>query len=159
MSKNVIVRSVITMVLCSFYAMANPVVPPPSKTCGPVLSDRVSRICLPRGGYQRHWNHSRSKRSIVRECCWNVCPDSNILLYCSSENVEFTADSSSTTPSQYSSAIISTMNYQDDGAAEQSTVFSTNSIFLKSRNHGTISPIFPNGAIYVGTKNYELKVN
>lgn len=133
------------VLLSSIYVGAN-AMQPPKRTCGSDLNDRVSRICLPRGGYQRHSHsnhHSRSKRSIVRECCLNVCEDSNIHFYCSSPNVM-------PTPSQYG-AITSTTANEDHFVTEQS-----NLNFLRSRKYGTISPEFLKEAIYV--KGWTIKV-
>lgn len=152
MLKGVFIYTVVVVLLCSIYVMSSPM----QRTCGSDLNDRVSRICLPRGGYQRHSNHSRSKRSIVKECCWNVCPDSNIFYYCSNQNV--VADS---LLQSINDAITSaTVNIhterskQNDDAVEdlvtEPSVLSTNLDFFKSRQYGTISPEFRKEAIYVG---------
>lgn len=119
----------------------------PRKTCGSDLSDRVSRICLPRGGYQRHPNHSRSKRSIVSECCWNVCPDANIYYYCSNENV---MDDSDSTTAYYENEQDQHSNDKlEDIAMVESSTISTNLKISNSRQYSTISPEFRKGIIYV----------
>lgn len=152
MLKSALIYSAIVLLVCSIYVMSSPI-SPQKRTCGSDLNDRVSRICLPRGGYQRHSNHSRSKRSIVKECCWNVCPDSNIFYYCSNQNV--LVDSS--LPAN--DAVRSTTVYyhteqQNDGSVEdlvtERSIMSTNLNFFKSRQYGTISPEFRKEAIYVG---------
>lgn len=130
--------------------MAHPIMPLQQKTCGSDLNDRVARICLPRGGYHQS-NHSRSKRSIVKECCWNVCPDTNIYYYCS--NHDILDDSSdnlaiSTTTVRYMEQYQHRNDEVDDTSSKES-VKSSNSNFFKSRQYGTISPEFRKEAIYV----------
>lgn len=52
------------------------------KSCGGDLIDRVAKICLKRGGYNR-LEYFRRKRNIIVECCKNACPDNHLYLYCS----------------------------------------------------------------------------
>lgn len=154
MLKSELIYSVIIVILCLTDAMSHPI-QPPKRTCGSDLNDRVSKICRPRGGYQRHSLHSRSRRSIVMECCWNVCPDSNIYNYCSNENV--LEDSAS---NSRSSAVSSTTVYYENKSYQhtndevgdmtsEESVKSTNVNFFKSRQYGTISPDFRKETIYV----------
>lgn len=145
----VLIYSVNVVFFCSINVMSNGM-QPHRRTCGNDLTDRVSRICQPRGGYQRH---SRSRRSIVKECCYNVCPDSNIYYYCSNQNVLVESSMQSHNDAGTSAAAAYMQQKQNNDAVEdlvteQSTIL-TNFNFFKSRQYGTISPEFRKEAIYV----------
>lgn len=145
----VLIYSVNVVLFCSYNVMSNGM-QPHRRTCGNDLTDRVSRICQPRGGYQRH---SRSRRSIVKECCYNVCPDSNIYYYCSNQNVLVESSLQSQNDAVTSAAaayVQQKQNYDsvEGFVTEQSTIL-TNLNFFKSRQYGTISPEFRKEAFYV----------
>lgn len=151
----VLISCVYIVFCCSICVMCNSM-QPLRKTCGSDLNDRVSRICEQRGGYYSTLKHSRSRRSIVKECCRNVCPDSNIYLYCSNQNalVESTQSDNDAVTSATNDYFLAIQKRQNDDAADvdlitEQSIVSSNSIFFKSRQYGTISPEFRKGAIYV----------
>lgn len=56
------------------------------RSCGGDLIARVAKICLNRGGYYNRLEYWRRKRTIIAECCRSPCYDSQLYLYCSSDD-------------------------------------------------------------------------
>lgn len=72
------------------------------KSCGPILADRVNRVCEARGGHITHTNansrsHTRARRGIVQECCQQKCADEDIVFYCVNSELDATSATPKTT--------------------------------------------------------------
>lgn len=52
------------------------------RSCGHSLVERVNQLCKSRGGHNYMDIQYRRKRSIISECCRNVCYDSQVHKYC-----------------------------------------------------------------------------
>lgn len=52
------------------------------RSCGHSLVERVNQLCKSRGGHNYMDIQYRRKRSIISECCHNVCYDSQVHKYC-----------------------------------------------------------------------------